>query len=309
MSVFLAVLTYCAYIFIVAMYTVKIVKITRAPAHLRWELYPVVHEAKADYGSAYYQDVERWRQSRRKTLRKGILKLLGENFRFTEHFKRNRGYWAVLLPWHIGFILIITFHIMCFFGALVLAGGIPVTAESTSAIGRIFYYLILITGAGSFITGAFGSIGLLVKRLTDRDLRAFATPKNYFNYIFTLAVFATGLFSWIFVDPTFAGYREFWRGLITLNPPPIAGATMAHILLFALFLIYLPFTRSLHYITKFFAFLWIRWDDEPMAKGNKLEGNMAENLQKPISWAAPHAGPGKNWAEIAAGKADNAKKT
>ena len=310
MSIFLTVFTYCAYVFIIAMYAVKLVKIIRTPAHLRWELYPVVHEAKKDYGSGYYEDVARWRQHRRKTLRKGIFHLLVENFRFSEHFKRNRGYWAVLLPWHIGFIFIVTFHILCFFGAVVMAGGdIAVTATSPEAIDRIFYYLILVTGVISFTTGAFGSIGLLIKRLGDRDLKTFATTKNYFNYIFTLAVFSSGLYAWIFVDPTFAEYRKFWEGLVTLNPVNVAPATTAHIVLFAIFLIYLPFTRSLHYITKFFAYLWIRWDDEPAAKGSKLEKDIAESLKKPVSWAAPHAGSGKSWGETVAGKKDDAEKT
>ena len=310
MSIFLTVFTYFAYAFIVTMYAVKLVKIARTPAHLRWELYPVIREPKTDYGSGYYENVVRWRKNRRKTVRKGILYLLVENFRFSEHFKRNRGYWAVLLPWHIGFIFIVAFHILCFFGAIVMQGGnIPVTAASPEAVGRIFYYLIMITGVVSFTTGSFGGIGLLIKRLGDRDLRVFATPTNYFNYIFTLAVFSSGLYAWIFVDPTFAEYREYWGGLVTLNPVSATPATVAHIMLFALFLIYLPFTRSMHYITKFFAYLWIRWDDEPAAKGSKLEKNIAASLVKPVSWAAPHTGSGKSWAETVAGKKDDAEKT
>jgi nitrate reductase gamma subunit len=236
--------------------------------------------------------------------------LLVENFRFSEHFKRNRGYWVVLLPWHIGFIFIVGFHILCFFASIAMVGGnIPAAAASPEATGRIFYYLIMITGVVSFTTGSFGSVGLLIKRLGDRDLKVFATPKNYFNYIFTLAVFGSGLYAWILVDPTFVEYRQYWAGLVTLNPVSVAGATTAHILLFALFLIYLPFTRSLHYITKFFAYLWIRWDDEPAVKGSKLEKDIAASLQKPVSWAAPHAGSGKSWAEIASGKTDDAEKT
>jgi nitrate reductase gamma subunit len=309
MSVFLTVLTYFAYVFIVVMYSVKLIKIIRTPAHLRWELYPVIYEPKAKYGSAYCEDVKQWQKNHRKTVRKGILYLLSENVRFTEYFKRNRGYWSVLLPWHIGFILIVAFHILCFLGALVMVAGIPITAASTFIAGRIFYYLILLTGVISFVTGTFGSIGLLIKRLSDRDLKVFATPKNYFNYIFTLAVFASGLYAWGIIDPTFSEYREFWKGLVTLSPVQVAGATNAHILLFALFLIYLPFTRSLHYITKFFAYLWIRWDDEPNVTGSKLERNIEESLNKSVSWSAPHIQPGRTWAEIATEKTNDGKKT
>jgi len=308
MSVFLVVLTYFAYVFIIAMYSVKLIKIARMPLHLRWELYPVIHEPKSKYGSSYYEDIAQWKKSHRRALRKGILFLLKENFKFSEYFERNPGYWFVLFPWHIGFILIVAFHILCFFGALVMVAGIPVSAESTAILGRIFYFVILLTGVISFITGFLGSIGLLVKRLTDRDLKVFATPQNYFNYFFTLVVFISGLYSWYFVDPTFSQYREFWKGLVTLSPASVEYATAAHIVLFALFLIYLPFTRSLHYITKFFAYLWVRWDDRPNSRGSKIERNIEEMLNKPVSWSAPHIQSGRTWAEIVSEKISHEEK-
>jgi nitrate reductase gamma subunit len=309
MSVFLVVLTYIAYIFIIVMYTVKAIKIARMPAHLRWELYPVIYEPKSQYGSAYQEDEREWRKSHRQTLRKGILYLLKENLRFSEYFKSNRGYWLALFPWHIGFILIITFHILCFFGAVVMVAGIPVSAESAYVVGKIFYYCILITGVFSFIAGAFGSIGLIIKRLSDKDLKAFAAPQNYFNYIFTLVVFLSGLYAWIFVDPAFSQYREFWRGLVTLNPASVEPATAAHIILFSIFLIYLPFTRSMHYITKFFAFLWVKWDDRPNFRGSQIENNIKELLDKPVSWSAPHIPQKQSWAEIASGKVHDEEKS
>jgi len=307
MSVLLTILTYFAYVFIVAMYSVKLIKIARMPVHLRWELYPVAHEAKSKYGASYYEDLKRWKKQRRRTWLKGTLFLLKGYFSMGEYFERKRGYWVVLLPWHLGFILIITFHILCFFGALAIVFGVPVSAESASILGVILYFLILITGVASFVSGSLGSVGLLIKRLYDRDLRAFATPQNYFNYLFTLAVFGSGLYAWYFVDPTLSGYREFWKGMVTLSPATVGYATTTHIILFALFLIYLPFTRSLHYITKFFAYFWVRWDDRPNVKGSKFERNIKEWLNKPVSWSAPHIQRGRTWAEIASEKKSNEK--
>ena len=80
MSVLLTILTYFAYVFIVVMYSVKLVKIARMPVHLRWELYPVAHEAKSQYGVSYYEGLEQWRKQRRKTVLKGTLYLLKEYF-------------------------------------------------------------------------------------------------------------------------------------------------------------------------------------------------------------------------------------
>jgi nitrate reductase gamma subunit len=281
MNIFLVVLTYFANVFIVFMYTFKSVKLARLPVHLRWELYP----------------------------RRGTLYLVKENFRFSDYFKTNWTYWLALFPWHIGFIFIIAFHILCFFGSIVMIGGNPVAADSAYVIGQIFYYSIMVIGAISFVTGTLGSIGLIIKRLTDRDLKTFATRYNFFNYIFTLAVFFSGLYAWIFLDPTLAEYREFWKGLITFNPVSVEPATAAHIILFCLFLIYLPFTRSMHYITKFFAFLWVRWDDRPNARGSVMERDITGLLHKPVSWSGAHIPSGKNWAEIVTEKPKNEKTT
>jgi len=309
MSVLLTILTYFAYVFIVAMYSVKLIKIARMPVHLRWELYPVAHEAKSKYGASYYEDLKQWRKQRRQTVLKGTLFLLREYFCMGEYFQRNRWYWLVLLPWHLGFILIITFHILCFLGALALVAGVPVSAESGSILGVILYYLILVAGIASFVGGFLGSVGLAIKRLCSKDLRAFATPQNYFNYLFTLAVFGSGLYAWYFVDPTLSGYREFWKEMVTLSPASVGYATTIHIILFALFLIYLPFTRSLHYITKFFAYFWVRWDDKPNVRGSKIERNVKKWLNKPVSWSAPHIPPGKTWAEIASEKKSEEKES
>ncbi|OGN98990.1 MAG: hypothetical protein A2Y89_00170 [Chloroflexi bacterium RBG_13_51_18] len=307
MNIFLVALTYFAYIFIILMYAVKVIKIARLPVHLRWELYPVISEPKGRYGSAYIEDEREWRKNHGKTVRKGIIYLLKENLKFSEYFKSNRWYWLVLFPWHIGFILIIVFHILCFFGALVMIAGNPVAADSVYILGKIFYYGILVCGVISFITGAFGSAGLIIKRLADRDLRAFATPQNYLNYVFTLVVFLSGIYAWIFADPTFYQYREFWRGVVTLNPVSVEPATAAHIILFDMFLIYLPFTRSMHYITKFFAFLWVRWDDRPNFRGSKVESDIKGLLDKPVSWSAPHIKSGRTWAEIVTEKKHDEK--
>jgi nitrate reductase gamma subunit len=190
-----------------------------------------------------------------------------------------------------------------------MLSGNPVAADSVYIIGKIFYYGILAIGAISFIAGTLGSIGLIIKRITDSDLKTFATRYNFFNYIFTLAVFLSGLYTWIFVDTSLSQYREFWQGLVTFNPASVEPATTAHIILFCLFLIYLPFTRSMHYITKFFAFLWIRWDSRPNPRGSVMEREITELLHKPVTWSAPHIPPGKTWAEIAAEKPKHEKES
>ena len=297
MNLFLAILTYFGYVFIIAMYSVKAVKYLRLPRHLRWELYPVMHEERYRYGGSYFEDIDWITRARRRGWLRSIVFLLKEYFTLGEYLKRHKSYWVALYPWHIGFILIISFHILTFFAALAMVFGLPVSSGSPVPAGKIFYYVLLLVGAVSFISGLIGSIGVMIKRLVDYDLRVYATPQNYFTYLFCLIVFLSGLYAWAFVDSTFSEYRQFWVGLITWKPVAVAPAAALHIFLFDLFLIYLPFTRSMHYITRLFAFFLIRWDDEPNLRGSELEGELIKLFGEKVTWSAPHIKPGKTWGE------------
>ena len=208
-------------------------------------------------------------------------------------------YWLFLLPWHLGFIFIITFHILCFFAAVAMVGGLDIAAGSAQIAGKVFYYILLVTGGIAFVTGTFGSIGMPIVRLADRGLRTYSMPMNYFNYLFFLVVYGSGLFAWLVLDPTFDEYRAYWVGLITLTPPALHPMTILHIVLFDLFLIYLPFTRSTHYITRILAYFFIRWDDEPNLPGSKLEKQISGLLGRKVSWEGKHIPTGKSWAEAA----------
>ncbi|MRR18079.1 MAG: hypothetical protein EG826_16655 [Deltaproteobacteria bacterium] len=299
MGTFLIVLTYIAYVFIVAVYTIKVRKWLKLPVHLRWDLYPVIHEEQYRYGGSYYEKQEWWMQARPKNTGRSLWYALKDNFYMGEYFKRNRLYWFFLLPWHLGFIFIILFHITCFFAATAMVGGITIAVDSPQLAGQIFYGILMAFAVIAFIGGTFGCIGMPIVRLVDRGLRSYAMPMNYFNYIFFLLVYASGLYSWIALDPTLAEYRAYWVGLITLTPPVLNAATIFHIILFDIFLIYLPFTRSTHYITRLLAYFKIRWDDEPNFRGSTLEKQLNDLLAQRLSWDAPHITKGKSWVEVA----------
>ena len=299
MGTLIIVLTYIAYIFIVVVYTVKVVAWLRMPPHIRWDLYPVIHEEHYRYGGSYYEQQEWWTKQRPKDTWRSLLYALKDNFYMGEYYERNRLYWLFLLPWHLGFIFIITFHILCFFAAVAMVGGLDIGVVSAHVAGRIFYYVLLLTGGIAFITGTFGSIGMSIIRLADRGLRTYAMPKNYFNYLFFLIVYGSGLFAWLTLDPTLDEYRAYWLGLITLTAPTLYPMTILHILLFDIFLIYLPFTRSTHYITRILAYYFIRWDDEPNLPGSELERKIGGLLERKVSWEGKHIPTGKSWAEAA----------
>jgi nitrate reductase gamma subunit len=299
MGTFLIVLTYFAYVFIVVVYTIKVRKWLALPAHIRWDLYPVIHEENYRYGGSYYEKQEWWTKPRPKNTARSLWYSLKDNFYLGEYYKRNRLYWLFLLPWHLSFISIILFHILCFFAAAFTIGGLEIAAASSNAAGKIFYYILLIMGGFAFISGTFGSIGMPIIKLADRGLRMYAMPMNYFNYIFFLIVYGSGLLSWLWFDPTLAEYRTYWMGLITLTPPILHPLTILHIILFDIFLIYLPFTRSTHYITRLLAYYYIRWDDEPNLRGSALEKKLNGLLEQKLSWGGAHIPQGKSWVEAA----------
>ena len=298
MRILLAIAMYFGYLFIIVMYSAKLVKYLKLPMHLRSEVYPVIPGDQTSREKSYYENLGWWTKPRRRNNLRRVWFLISDYFVLSEYFRRDPGYWFVLYPWHIGFITIITFHILSFFGALFSVLGIPVTRESSSVVGTVMYYLCLSTGAISFTAGLFGSIGVFVKRLATKDLRDYATPQTYFTYLLLLAVFLSGLYAWCFVDPTFSEYRDFWKGLITLKPIDVEPETAVHILLFAFLLMYLPFTRSLHYITRLFGFLLIRWDDEPNLKGSLIERRVNEALNQKLNWGAPHIKAGSTWKDV-----------
>lgn len=299
MGTLIIVLTYIAYVFIVALYTVKVVAWLRMPQHLRWDLYPVIHEDNYRYGGSYYEQQEWWKKPRPRNTWRSLWYSLKDNFYMGEYYERNRFYWLFLFPWHIGFIFIIMFHILCFFAAVAMYGGLDIGAVSAHFAGRVFYYVLLCTGGIAFITGTFGSLGMPIIRLADRGLRTYAMPMNFFNYIFFFIVYGSGLFAWLVLDPTLDEYRTYWLGLITLTAPTLHPMTLLHIILFDIFLIYLPFTRSTHYITRILAYYFIRWDDEPNLPGSDLERQIADLLGRKVSWEGKHIPTGKSWAEAA----------
>lgn len=270
MNAFLAIFTYFSYFFILVMYSIKIVKYLRFPVHLRWELYP---------------------------FSKNILSFLKEYILFESYYKWKKSYWLALYISHIGFVLLIFFQMFGFIGSLAEISGIDISSTSDNFPGISIYYAAIISGAICFIAGIVGSIGLFTKRLTDSNLRAYASPEMYFGYIFNLILSLVGLYVWCYVDPSFQKYREFWKGMITFKPVTVEPSLALLIIILSLHLIYLPFTRAFHYISRIFAYFLIRWDDKPNIRGSKLEHTLQALLNQNISWAAPHIKAGKKWNE------------
>lgn len=297
---FLQIVAYVSVLTFVSVLIAKAVKYATMPIHLRWELYPVASETERPYGGSYFENLDWWTKPRHKSLL-GELKFMGrEIFFFALYYRLKREYWYVVYPFHIGIFLLVGWLVLLFAGALTVLAGISVSAAATNVWGSIVYYLTLIVGVAGFAIAAGGTIGLLVKRSVDQELRLYTTPLDYFNLSFILVILLSGLWAWYFFDPAFATAREFMKSLITFSQvPSMNPATYVNILMICLFLIYMPFTRMMHYLAKYFTHHKVRWDDAPNLGGSKIEGRVREALNQPVSWSAPHIQSGKSWSEVA----------
>ncbi len=295
---FLHIITYVSYLFIITVYAWRTIKYVRMPIHLRWDLYPLPGDKANGYGGSYLELLEWWKKPQPNGLLQKVLFMVKDYISFIQYYRQNRGYWFVLYPLHIGFYLVFISHVFYFFGGLAEVRGLSISAFSTVIVGKSLYYLTLIAGVGGCIFGIIGCMGLLIKRSINRDLRLYSSPMYYFNYIFFFAVFFSGLYAWYLFDPTFSTFREFWKSLISFQAVNMDMASAVHIVLFSLFLIYMPFTRAMHYITKFFTFFSVRWDDNPNFKGSKTEMRLQNSFNNAISWAAPHVRSGVKWSDV-----------
>jgi hypothetical protein len=108
------------------------------------------------------------------------------------------------------------------------------------------------------------------------------------------------LVSWAAIDLSFSEAREYAEGLVSFGQPAdTSPLIVTQSLLLSLFLIYLPFTHMTHFVGKFFTYHFVRWDDAPNLRGSDYERLIADLLQRPVAWSAPHVQQGKSWAEVA----------
>jgi nitrate reductase gamma subunit len=271
------------------------------PVHLRWELYPVAHEKGRPYGGSYLEEVEWWHKPRRTNPFGEFTTFIGEILFFREYFKSKRGFWYFVYPFHIGLFLLLAWVLLIAAGSIMLINGSAVTSPANNAAIEAIYYLTLIAGLTAFVLGIFGTAGLLIKRAGDKDLKIYTNPIDYFNLAVILLIFILGLATWFFEDRTFAVMRGYVQGLFVFKQVIVGHLLTAFLLTASIFLAYMPFTRIMHYVAKYFTYHKVRWDDKPMAKGGRLERQIGVLLDRKAGWAAPHVHQGKTWAEQSAG--------
>lgn len=276
----------------------KVWSIAQMPRHLRWDLYPIAHDGPQ--GSPY-QEVDFWQKPRRVSLAHELAEMAEEILLLKRTFLYNRKMWFFSFPMHFAFYLIIAWLVLLVAGAaLELATGLRISGNSTVGWAMLFNLATLAAGVAGLVLGVFGTAGLLWLRHTDENLKDFSAPITYFNLYLLLALFGVGLAAWWVNDPSFELARAYVRSLLSFSPMALPHPLMVlEALLFGLFLIYLPFSRMLHFAAKYFFYHNIMWDDEPVVRGSNLEKSIAGYLNYQMEWSAQHIVSGASWLQQA----------
>ena len=279
------------FVFILVYRTIRIINL---PTHLRWELAPIPREKdRGKYGGSYFEEYEWWRKPRQKS-RIAVIKYMAiEILLLRAIWKHNRALWPLSLAFHSGIYLVALAVLLSIVSALISIGGIAseVLLDITSVIAIIGYIL-----------GGLGTIGLILKRISDADLRPFNSFSTYFNLIFLGAIFVTGFISWLQAVSLAADMSLLIKQTLTLDSAiNISFPLSLHISLSLLFLIYLPLTNMIHFVAKYFTYHEIRWDDEP--QDTKMTKEIRGLMKQPVGWSSSHirAEDKKNWMDTSTG--------
>jgi nitrate reductase gamma subunit len=271
----------------------RTIGIARLPSGLRWELYPI--PGRNGEGPEGKEDSNRFAR-----LMQEVRYMAKEILLFCTYFKRKKSYWYFVYPLHISMYLYILWVFFMFAGAFALAKGFNITSESPEGTMAFLFYATYFAGGVSFLVMTLSTAGLTIFRLVDRNLRLCTTPVIYLNLLFALAISFTGFLNWLWFDKTFNAGREYFKNLITFAPASGLHPLMViNLLLTSLFIIYLPCSRMMHFVTKYFLYHKILWETGHLHDDSRQNRELSLLLHKKISWAAPHISTGRTWEEVA----------
>lgn len=301
------ILTYVCLAAFLAVVVWRVYRQLTLPVHVRWEIYPVQHEkaARSAYGGSYMEEPDWWKAPYETSSVNEFTYIAPEILLLRGLWKENRRLWWVSFPFHLGlYLMLATFVLLLISAALTLWASSVVTEGSVleTAVG-------VLTAACGWIglaSGLIGSLGLLYRRLTDRDLKLYATPADYFNLVFILVFFVCAVLTAAFADPYFNGAQSYITGLLTAGtfaPGYAPGQSLSGaltILLSSLLTAYIPLTHMSHMFMKYFLYHQVKWDDRPNRPGNDINAAVMQNLNFRPTWQAKHieADGKKSWKDI-----------
>ena len=295
----LVVVSYVLLAIFVVVFAVRTLKMARLPVHLRWELAPVPHEkGKGRYGGSYLEEYEWWTKPREKSLVSELVYMFLEIVFLKALWEHRRQLWWFSFPLHFGlYLLIVTLALVILAS---LAGLVGLTIAGWAPL-KIVVSTLAIVG---YIMGAVGTLGLLLNRLFASRMKGFTSTAALFNLVLLLAVFISGINAHLGSDVYAVDIVTFATAVFTADADmasAVPGLMVVHVLFTLLFMAYLPFSQMMHFVAKYFTYHEVRWNDEPLTPGGRMEKEVLELLSQPVTWSAAHlnADGKKNWVDIA----------
>ena len=270
---------YGSILFFIVAVALRAVRTVKAPVHLHWELYR---------GSSVYELTDWWTKPH-SSFGEKFCSMALDILTLREFYHRNRRFWYPLIVFHIGLYLLILWHAWLFVRAVV------VNVETASAFGWAW-------GTFSTLLTFVGGAVILWMRVTDEELRVHYPPLHYIKWVFVLLTLLGGVYA---VDVHFGSKMpallKYVREQVTFADfehklHPAFGPAL-HIAFASAWLIFLPFSHVFQVFFRYYHYL--RWDDVPNARGSEIEQRIKEQLERPVTWSAPHIPSGKRWKEIA----------
>jgi nitrate reductase gamma subunit len=273
----------------------RVIQYRRTPMHLRWELYPVPHEAPAHaaHGGSYFE-TSNWWLSRQTIRHRGAYWAMAREILLLKGlWDFNRSLWLPSFLFHFGLYLTMLAIAAAFAGAAAGAGPAAVLLVSVCHWAGL--------AAMAFVL--LGALWLLARRILDPALANFTKASDIFNLLFFLVVYGLVAEGLVRNHASGGSLFQVTQGLLhfdrTITIDPVLGTGLV---LAAILAAYIPFTHMSHFIAKYFTWHEVRWDDRRNARDSKIERSIAGNLAYKPTWAAPHvqADGSRSWAEIAA---------
>ncbi len=275
----------------------------RAPLHLRWEVYPVPHEApeRVAHGGSYFEQSEWWRQPRTRHLL-GEVRVMVPEILFLHALRtHNRSLWYRSFPFHFGLYLLAGTTALVF-GAALGARLVPGVADGEA--WQVIRFAANVAGAAGVVLSVVGALGLLHRRLTDTALRVSTAPGDIFNLVFFVAALSLVGLGYATRPAGAPDLLQLAAGLIGwdagLAVAPLLAAGLVAVSLLAA---YIPLTHMAHFVAKYFTYHMVRWDDEPMDLSGRRAVALADYLTFRPTWSAGHirqSGETPTWAEVVA---------
>jgi nitrate reductase gamma subunit len=157
-------------------------------------------------------------------------------------FSERKFLWLAALAFHWSFLFILLRHLRFF---LEPVPGWVLTAQALDGFFQIGTPVLYITDLMILAGLAF----LLIRRLTDTQVRYISLFADYFALFLLLGLAVSGIFLRYFIKTDIAGIKELAIGLVTFSPTVPAGVHpifYIHLFLLSVLVAYFPFSKLMH---------------------------------------------------------------